>query len=66
MIYAQLLAACPVCVVYGGFGIVRNRPAAAFDVFYLAQVTKNDMPLLQSAPNRPDYMDIWALWLHGH
>jgi len=24
-----------------------------------------DVPLLQSAPNRPDYIDTLALWLHG-
>jgi hypothetical protein len=55
-----LVAACPACVVCDGFGFVRNTAAAAFDVFYWLQVRGNfgDMPLLQSAPNRPDYIDI--------
>src|SRR5262249_61905917 len=56
---------CPACY---GFGFVRNGAATAFHVFYRFQVTGNfdDAPLLQSAPNRPDYIHIWALWLHGH
>ena len=61
------MAACPAYVVCDGFGFVRNTAAAAFDVFYWLQVTGNfgDMPLLQPAPNRLDYIDIWQLWLHG-
>jgi hypothetical protein len=51
-----------------GFGFVRNTAATAFRVFYRLQVTRNfyDAPLLQPAPNRPDYIHFWALWLHGH
>ena len=50
----------------GGFGFARNT--TTFDIFNWPQVTANfgDVPLLQSAPNRPDYIDVWALWLHGH
>ena len=61
------MAACPACIVCDGFGFVRNTAAAAFDVFYWLQVTGHfgDMPLLQSAPNRLDYIDILQLWLHG-
>jgi hypothetical protein len=51
-----------------GFGFVSNTATTAFHVFYRLQVTGNldDAPLLQLAPNRPDYIHIWALWLHGH
>ena len=51
-----------------GFGFVCNTAATAFRVFYRLQVTRNfyDAPLLQSAPNRPDDIHLWALWLHGH
>src|SRR5262249_17164511 len=45
-------------------GFARNT-ASTFDVFYRLQVTNFDVPLLQSAPNRPDYIDTLALWLHG-
>jgi hypothetical protein len=49
-----------------GFGFARNP--ATFDIFNWLQVTANfgDVALLQSAPNRPDYIDVWVLWLHGH
>jgi hypothetical protein len=46
-----------------GAGFIRNT-ATTFDVFYRLQVTKFDVPLLQSAPNRLDYIDILGLWLH--
>ena len=67
----ELMAACAargLCAACYGFGFVRNGAATAFHVFYRFQVTRNfdDAPLLQSAPNRPDYIHIWALWLHGH
>ena len=48
-----------------GFGFARNA-TATFDVFYWLQVTNFDVPLLQSAPNRLDYIDILGLWLHGY
>jgi hypothetical protein len=50
----------------GGFGFARNT--TTFDIFNWPQVTANfgDVALFQSAPNRPDYIDVWALWLHGH
>ena len=49
------------------FGLARST-ATTFDIFFRLQVTVNldDVSFLQSAPNRPDYMDIWVLWLHGH
>jgi len=50
----------------GGFGFARST--TTLDIFNWLQVTANfgDVPLLQSAPNRPNYIDVWALWLHGH
>src|SRR5262249_41674483 len=54
-------AACATC---RAVGFARNT-ASTFDVFYRLQVTNFDVPLLQSAPNRPDYIDTLALWLHG-
>ena len=65
---AELMAACAARAARYGFGFVRNTAAPAFHVFYRLQVAANfhDAPLLQSAPNRPDYIHIWALWLHGH
>jgi hypothetical protein len=67
----ELMAACAArgpCAACYEFGFVRNGAATAFHVFYRFQVTGNfdDAPLLQSAPNRPDYIHIWALRLHGH
>jgi hypothetical protein len=50
----------------GGSGFARDT--TTFDIFTWLQVTANfgDVALLQSAPNRPDYIDVWVLWLHGH
>jgi hypothetical protein len=63
----KLLAARGAGASCGGFGFARNT-TATFDIFNWLQVTANfsDVPLLQSAPNRPDYIDVWMLWLHGH
>jgi len=55
-----LVAACGAC---DGFGFARNT-ATTFDVFYWLQVTNFDV-LLNSAPNGPDYIDIWGLCLHA-
>ena len=52
------------CATRRAVGFARNT-ASTFDVFYRLQVTNFDVPLLQSAPNRPDYIDTLALWLHG-
>ena len=52
------------CATRRAVGFVRTT-ATTFDVFYRLQVTNFDVPLLQSAPNRPDYIDTLALWLHG-
>jgi hypothetical protein len=54
-----LVAACGAC---DGFGFARNT-ATTFDVFYWLQVTNFNV-LLNSAPNGPDYIDIWGLCLH--
>jgi hypothetical protein len=61
----KLLAARGAGASCGGFGFARDT--TTFDIFNWVQVAANfdDMPLLQSAPNRPDYIDVWALWLHG-
>ncbi len=55
-----LWCACAVC---DGFGFARNT-ATTFDVFYWLQVTNFDV-LLNSAPNGPDYIDIFGLCLHA-
>jgi len=54
------LGASAACV---RFGFALNT-AASFDVFYWLQV-KNFDGLLSSAPNGPDYIDIWRLCLHA-
>ena len=61
----KLLAVRGVCISCGGFGFARNT--TTFDIFNWLQVTANfgKARLLQSAPNRPDYIDVWALWLHS-
>jgi len=64
----HLVAACgdrSACAACDGFGIARNT-ATTFDVFYWLQVTNFDVPLLYSAPNRADYIDILGLSLHCH
>ena len=48
-----------------GFGFTCNS-AATFDVFYWLQVTNIDVPILHSAPNGANYIDIFALWIHRH
>jgi hypothetical protein len=58
------VAACGVCAACDGFGFARNT-ATTFDVFYWLQVTNFDVPLLNSAPNGPDYIDIVGLCLHA-
>jgi hypothetical protein len=62
----KLLAARGAGASCGGFGFARNT--TTFDIFSWLQVAANfgDVALLQSAPNRPDYIDVWVLWLHGH
>jgi hypothetical protein len=55
-----VVAACAAC---NGFGFARNT-TTTFDVFYWLQVTNFDV-LLNSAPNGPDYIDIWGLCLHA-
>jgi hypothetical protein len=58
-----LVAAFGACAACDGFGFAHNT-AATFDIFYGLQVTNFDV-LLNSAPNRPDYIDIWRLCLHA-
>ena len=58
-----LVAAYGACAACDGFGFARNT-ATTFDVFYWLQVTNFDV-LLDSAPNGPDYIDIWGLCLHA-
>ena len=58
-----LVAACAACAARGGFGFARNT-ATTFDVFDWLQVANFDI-LLNSAPNGPDYIDIWGLCLHA-
>ena len=58
-----LMAACGACAACDGFGFARNT-ATTFDVFYWLQVPNFDV-LLNSAPNGPDYIDIWGLCLHA-
>jgi hypothetical protein len=57
-----LVAACGAC---DGFGFTRNT-ATTFDVFYWLQVKNFDV-FLNSAPNRPDYIDIliWDVHLYS-
>jgi hypothetical protein len=50
------------CAACDGFGFARNAATTTFDVFYWLQVTNFD-GLLNSAPNGPDYIDIWGLCL---
>src|SRR4029450_4378257 len=59
-----LVAACGVCAACDGFGFARNT-ATTFDIFYWLQVKNFDVRLLNSAPNRPDYIDIVGLCLHA-
>jgi len=59
------VAACAAC---DGFGFVRNIAATASDVFYWLQVTNfkvRNFGLLNSAPNRLDYVDIFGFRLHS-
>jgi hypothetical protein len=58
------LRACAGCTACDGFGFARNT-ATTFDVFYQLEVTNFDVCLLNSAPNGPDYIDIWGLCLHS-
>jgi hypothetical protein len=58
-----LVAAYGACAACDGFGFPRNT-ATTFDVFYWLQVTNFDV-LLNSAPNGPDYINIWGLRLHA-
>jgi len=58
-----LVAACGACAACDGFGFACNT-TTTFDVFYWLQVTNFDV-LLNSAPNGPDYIDIWGLCLHA-
>jgi hypothetical protein len=45
--------------------ITWSGDTTTFDVFYRLQVTNFDvLVLLNSAPNGPDYIDIWGLCLH--
>ena len=62
-LFTLLVAACGASAACDGFGFARNT-AATFDVFYWLQVTNFDV-LLNSAPNRPDYIDIFGLCLHA-
>ena len=59
---AELVAACRACAACEGFGLVCNTAATAFHVFYWFQVT--NFALLNSAPNRADYIDVRGLVLH--
>jgi len=49
------------------FGLACNI-TTTFDIFWWLQITVNfdDVSLLQSAPNRPDYINVFGLWLHRH
>ena len=62
----RLAAALSVPAVRDRLGCAANA-AATFDVFSWLQVAANfdHVPLLQSAPNRPDDVDIFGLWLHA-
>jgi hypothetical protein len=62
----HLAAARSVPAVCDRFGCGANT-TTAFDIFSWLQVAANfdDVPLLQSAPNRPDYVNIFGLWLHA-
>jgi hypothetical protein len=60
------VAAAGASAACGGFGFALNT-TATFDVFYGLQVTNfqvTNFALLNSAPNRADYIDIWGLGLH--
>jgi hypothetical protein len=61
-----LVAAYDACATCEGFGFARNT-ATTLDVFYWLQVTNFDvLVLLNSAPNGPDYIDIWGLCLYAN
>lgn len=49
-------------------GCVPDTATTTFDIFCWLEVATNfdELPLFQSAPNRPDYIDILVLWLHRH
>jgi hypothetical protein len=54
---------CAVRATRVWFGFALNTPTT-FDIFYRLQVTAHfdDVPLLQSAPNRPDYINLFGFW----
>ena len=61
------MAAYRACAACDRFGFVRNTAATAFDVFYWLKITNaqvTNFALLNSAPNRADYIDIWRSLLH--
>src|SRR5262245_29730003 len=48
-----------------GFGIAGNT-GTTFDVFFWIEVANFDVPLVQSAPNGPDYIDVVIFVLRVH
>ena len=65
LVHLVLATACAAFAAGVRLGFIRNT-ATTFDVFSRLQVTQFDVPFLQSAPNRLDYIDVLGLWLHGH
>jgi hypothetical protein len=59
-VHVVLETACAAFAASVRLGFIRNS-ATTFDVFSRLQVTKFDVPFLQSAPNRLDYMDVLGL-----
>ena len=60
LVHPVLATACGAFAAGVRLGFIRNT-ATTFDVFSRLQVTKFDVPFLQSAPNRLDYVDVLGL-----
>src|SRR5262245_60719940 len=63
LVHLVLATACAAFAACVRLGFIRNTAATAFDVFYWLQVT--NFGLLNSAPNRLDYVDIFGVGLHS-
>ena len=59
------LVAGTACAACDRFGIARNT-ATTFDILFWIEVANSDVPLVQSAPNGPDYIDIVIFVLCFH
>jgi hypothetical protein len=60
LVHLVLATACAAFAAGVRLGFIRDT-GTTFDVFSRLQVTKFDVPFLQSAPNRLDYIDVAGL-----